>query len=326
MTLDPENLIGCSVGQYTVDRLIGEGAFAWVFQGHRTEDGTAIALKVLRPRYAGDPQFEARFRNEFEVASNFDHPGIVRTLEVGRDGETTFLAMDYYPDSLGGRIERDGPLAEGETIELARSVAEALRFAHEAGVVHRDVKVDNILLTEGGRAVIGDFGIARAVSGYVSATGQNMTIGTPHYVSPEQAQGRKLDGRSDLYALGVTLYKAVTGNVPFSSTDWFELARMHVEDPPEAPRKKRPDISARLERIILRLLAKHPDDRYDSAASLIGELDEIRSEARATATFGLSSVTQAVAIHGSRPKWLWPAAAVLVVIVVAVVVVLLGQR
>jgi serine/threonine-protein kinase len=326
MTLDPEHLIGCSVGTYTVDRFIGEGAFAWVFQGHRTENGTVIALKVLRPRYAGDPQFEARFRNEFEVASEFDHPNIVRTLEVGRDGETTFLAMDYYPDSLGGRLERDGPLGEEEVIELARSVAEALRFAHDAGVVHRDVKVDNILLTDEGRAVIGDFGIARAVSGYVSATGQNMTIGTPHYVSPEQAQGRKLDGRSDLYALGVTLYKAVTGNVPFSSTDWFELARMHVEDPPEAPRKQRPDLSTRLERIILRLLAKHPDDRYESAAILIRELDEIRSAARATATFGLDSVARGGAVIRRRPRWLWPVAAVLVVIVIAVVVVLLGQR
>ncbi|MEE9533850.1 MAG: hypothetical protein V3W06_05490, partial [Acidimicrobiia bacterium] len=141
-----------------------------------------------------------------------------------------------------------------------------------------------------------------------------------------QAQGRELDGRSDLYALGVTLYKAVTGNVPFSSTDWFELARMHVEDPPEAPRKLRPDISGRLERIILRLLAKHRDDRYPSAAHLIAELDEIRSAARSTKTFGLDPAVDGVRVDGTRRKWLLPLAAVLLVVMVAIVVVLLGRR
>ena len=326
MTLDPEQLVGRVVGSYTIDDLIGEGAFAWVFRGHRTDGGTAVALKVLRPRYAGDPQFEARFRNEFEVVSDFEHPNIVRILDVGRDDDTTYFAMDYYPDSVGDRLERDGPLDEATVVGIARSVAEALRYAHDAGVIHRDIKVDNILLTEDGRAVVADFGIARAVSGYVSATGQNMTIGTPHYVSPEQAQGRQLDGRSDLYALGVTLYKAVTGNVPFKSTDWFELARMHVEDPPEAPRQHRPDLSTRLERIILRLLAKHPDDRYESAAQLIAELEDIESTSRATQTFGLDAVTAADFIEKSPPKWLWPVAAVLVVVVIAVLVVVLGQR
>jgi serine/threonine protein kinase len=326
MTLDPDHLLGRPVGPYTIDRLIGDGAFAWVFRGHRTESGEPAALKVLRPRYAGDPQFEARFRNESEVASHFDHPNIVRILDVGRDGDITYFAMDYYPDSLGDRLEREGPLSEAQVIDLAREVAEALEYAHDAGLVHRDIKVDNILLAADGRAVVADFGIARAVSGYVSATGQNMTIGTPHYVSPEQAQGRPLDGRSDLYALGVTLYKSVTGNVPFSSTDWFELARMHVEDPPEAPRVRRPDLSARLERIILRLLAKHPDDRYDSAHSLLQELDEIRDAARATATFGIDLARNGPGALRTRPKWVWPVAAVLLVLIVAVVVVLFGQR
>ncbi len=327
MTLDPEQLVGRTVGDYTVERLIGEGAFAWVFEGKRTDNGATVALKVLRPRYAGDPQFEARFRNEFEVAQNLSHPSIVRILDIGRDGDTTYYAMDYYPESLGDRLERLGPLSEEETIVLAASVAQALAFAHDEGVVHRDIKVDNILLAEDGRAAVADFGIARAVSGYVSATGQNMTIGTPHYVSPEQAQGRTLDGRSDLYALGVTLYKAVTGNVPFSSTDWFELARMHVEDPPEAPRNKRPDISSRLERIILRLLAKHPDDRYGTAEALLADLNEIESAARSTETFGLDVVTDAGAVERRRlPQWVWPVAAVLLVVLIAVVVVVLGQR
>ena len=220
-------------------------------------------------------------------------------------------------------MEQEGPLPEADVIRIAHGVAKGLEYAHAAGIIHRDIKTDNILLADDGNPVIADFGIARAASGYASATGQNMTIGTPHYVSPEQAQGRKLDGRSDLYALGVTLYKAVTGNVPFTSTDWFELARMHVEEKPEDPRVKRPDLSARLERIILRLLAKHPDNRYETATVLIAELEDITRVSRATQTFGMDSV-ELTASDAHRSPWLVRMGAALVVIVVAVVVMLLA--
>src|SRR5439155_23240227 len=126
-----------------------------------------------------------------------------------------------------------------------------------------------------GSAVISDFGIARAVSGYVASTGVNMTIGTPQYLSPEQAQGRPLDQRLDFYALGVTLCKAATGEVPFASNDWFELARMHVDYPPPGLRKKRPELSKRFERVVMKCLAKHPDDRYRDGAQLLADLNEV---------------------------------------------------
>ncbi|MCZ6918411.1 MAG: serine/threonine-protein kinase [Gemmatimonadetes bacterium] len=325
MSLDPQELVGQTLGNCVVDRLIGTGGLTWIYQGHLNTEGTQVAIKVLRPRYAGDPQFESRFRNEFQIASEFVHPNIVQILEVGRDRGITYFAMDYHPESLADRLEAGGPMGEDEVIDLAACVARALDFAHSAGFIHRDIKVENILLAADGRPVVADFGIARAISGYVSATGQNMTIGTPHYISPEQAQGRKLDGRSDLYALGVTLYKAVTGTVPFSSTDWFELARMHVEEPPEAPRVKRPDISMRLERIVLRLLAKQPDDRYPSAAALLAELEDIRDPERRTSTFGADGLA-ALSPARRLPKWVWPAAAVTLVVAVAILFVLLVQR
>src|SRR2546428_4085490 len=180
--------------------------------------------------------------------------------------------MDLCTDSLGARLAREGPLAERDILAIAADVARGLRFAHARGVIHRDLKPDNILIHSDGSSVISDFGIARALSGYVASTGVNMTIGTPQYLSPEQAQGRPLDQRADFYALGVTLYKAATGEVPFTSTDWFELARMHVEDTPPSLRKKRPELTKRFERVVMKCLAKHPDDRYRDAAELLDDL------------------------------------------------------
>lgn len=325
--LRPEALVGTTVGPYTVDRLIGQGGFAWVFAAHRREGGPTVALKILKPRYAGDREFERRFRNEAQVASQLKHPNIVRILEIGRTDQITYFAMDYYPDNLSSRLERDGPLPEEALVRMAREIASALHFAHQAGIIHRDIKTDNIMFTADGTAVIADFGIARAVSGYVSATGVNMTIGTPHYVSPEQAQGRKLDGRSDLYALGVTLYKAATGELPFRSSDWFELARMHVEVPPPPPRSKRPELSRRFERIILKCLAKHPDDRYPSAADLLAELESMEDRARKTETFGLPLPEPARPQRRSTLQgWVVAIAALLVMLAVAAIVVLLGRR
>jgi serine/threonine-protein kinase len=231
--------------------------------------------------------------------------------------------MDLYPESLGSVLQRDGPLPEGRLIAIAADIADALSYAHGAGVIHRDIKVDNILLGDDGAAVLTDFGIARA-AGQATSTGVNMTIGTPHYVSPEQAQGRPLDGRSDLYALGVTLYKAATGELPFRSTDWFELARMHVEDAPTPPTSRRPDLSHRLERVILRCLAKHPDDRYPSAGQLAADLRQIASGTRVTGDIPIpalrTSAQEAVRSSAAYP-WLWWTGGLLLVVLVALLVV-----
>ena len=325
MSLQAEELVGRAVGRYPIDRLIGQGGFAWVYAS-RGSDGSPVAIKVLKPRYARDQEFETRFRNEFRVASELQHPNIVRIIDVGQTDGFTYFTMPLYPDSLASRLDKGATLGEEELVGVATDLAAGLAFAHETGIVHRDIKVDNVLLTDDGAAVIADFGIARAVSGYVSSTGVNMTIGTPHYISPEQAQGRALDGRSDLYALGVTLYKAATGNVPFRSSDWFELARMHVEEQPAAPSEKRPEISARLERVILKCLAKHPADRYPSAAALHDELAGIRSQNRETESFGTAPVTNPLVVEatGSRPNWLLIGVAVVIVVLVAVAVVLVS--
>ena len=272
---------GQRLGPFTLEHLLGQGGFAWVFSARR-DDGKSFAVKVLKPRYASDPPFETRFRQEAAFAAQLQHPHIIHIEEVGAEGGLAYFAMDLDPESLAGRLQPDVTLPEAAAVGVMLGVTAALAFAHEREVIHRDIKPDNILLAPDGSGVLTDFGIARAVSGYVAATGFAMTIGTPAYISPELAQGRAVDGRSDLYSLGITLYRAVTGEVPFKSRDWFELARQHVEEAPEAPHLKRPDLSPRLERIILRLLAKHPDDRYPSATALAEDLADIATKHRAT--------------------------------------------
>src|SRR5438874_2884625 len=289
MTNAATDLVGHNLGPYSLERLLGQGGFAWAFVG-REPNGTPVAIKVLKPRYAGDPQFESRFRNESETAAKLEHPNIIRIRSVAKSGDHVYFAMDLCADSLGARIAREGPLPEEDILRLARDIASALDFAHRQGVIHRDLKPDNVLIRSDGAAVLTDFGIARAISGYVASTGVNMTIGTPHYLSPEQAQGRSLDQRADFYALGVTLYKSATGEVPFTSADWFELARMHVEDPPPPLRKKRPELSKRFERVVIKCLAKHPDDRYRDATELLADLAEVQEKRRATAEIGMAPV------------------------------------
>jgi serine/threonine protein kinase len=303
---------GLVLGPFTLEKLLGQGGFASVWAA-RQGDGTGAAVKILKPRYAGDEAFELRFRQESQFAANLSHPRIIRIGEIGREGMLVYFGMELFPASLATALVQ-GPLPEPQLLAITRDVAEALAFAHAQGVVHRDIKPDNILLREDGRAVVTDFGIARAVSGYVSATGVNMTIGTPHYLSPEQAQGRPLDGRSDLYSLGITLYKAATGDLPFKSKDWYELARMHVEEAPAPPRANHPDLSKKLERIILRLLAKHPDDRPASAEELLHELDAMQDPGRDTRSFKVpdaykGSVTTSIPAHkpsDKEKKWWKP--------------------
>ena len=211
--------------------------------------------------------------DEAHIAAALTHRSIVRILDVGREGDHSYFAMPLFGHSLASLVDGPRTVDEHTAVRIGRDVALGLAYAHERDLVHRDIKPANILLDEDGTAVITDFGIARVVSGYVTATGARLTLGTPVYVSPEQAQGHPLDGRSDLYALGITLYRATTGRPPFRATDWFELARMHVEEPPQPPRRLRPELSEWFDRVVMRCLAKSPDDRYPNALALAAELN-----------------------------------------------------
>lgn len=274
MVLEPTTLPNKTIGPYTTSGFIGGGGFAWVMAAYKDE-GPEVALKVLKPKFAGDKQFVARFINEAEVAGQLRHPNIIRILETGVMGGDVWFAMPRLKQSLESVLEEKPVFDEADVARAARDIARALAFAHDTGVIHRDIKPSNILFRDDGTAVLTDFGIARAIAGYVANTGKQLVLGTPHYISPEQARGMPLDGRTDIYALGVTMYRAATGDLPFRSSDWYELARLHVEEPPPPPRTRRPELSKPFERIILTCLAKDREERYLSASALADELETL---------------------------------------------------
>jgi serine/threonine-protein kinase len=256
-----ERHLGQTLGKYRIEELIGSGGFAWVYKAFDPELEIHVALKVLKPQFAGDETFEERFRREAATAAKLRHPNIIKIYSVGRHGDAVYFAMDYYPGGLAERLEVSNSLPEEFVVRVGVDVAQALGYAHREGVIHRDIKVDNILFDAHGNAVVADFGIARAVSGYTGQTGTNMVVGTPQYFAPEQARAKALDGRADIYSLGVTLFRASTGRLPFEGDDWYEIARQHVEEPPPAPRSINPDLTPAFEAAILHCLQKQPDDR-----------------------------------------------------------------
>ncbi len=296
----PERYLGRHLGRFRIDSLIGSGGFAWVYKGYDPELDIPVAIKVLKPQYAGEESFEARFRSEASMAAKLRHPNIIRILAVGREDQAVYFVMDYLPNVLDDRLKTMGTLPEPLLIRMGMDVAAALAFAHREGVIHRDVKTDNILFDEHGNAVVADFGIARAVSGYVEQTGTNMVVGTPQYFSPEQARGQVLDGRADIYSLGVTLFKAATGVLPFQGEDWYEIARQHVEEAPPRPRSLNPAISRATERVILKCLEKSADDRYASGDALYSELAVLD---KTTTPDGDATVVMSTPMGGVRAAW-----------------------
>ena len=290
MTLEPESLVGQHVGPYTVTELLGGGGMAWVLAAKDQAAGAEIALKLLKPKYAGDPQFTQRFLNEATVAGELRHPNIIRILEVGQHGEAVYFAMPRLRGSLDARLEEGAALPEQDVMRISRDVARAMAFAHETGVIHRDIKPQNILFDDADAGVLTDFGIARAIASYVSTTGKRLTIGTPHYISPEQARGQKLDGRTDIYALGVTMYRAATGELPFRSSDWYELARLHVEEPPMPLRQRRPELSKAFEKVVLTCMEKDREQRYPTAAELADDLEGLLGGKRSTTEVAIGAM------------------------------------
>ncbi|MDP9474955.1 MAG: protein kinase, partial [Actinomycetota bacterium] len=253
------------------------GGMAKVYLAHDEVLDRDLALKVLRDQYAEDEEFVERFRQEARSAAGLSHPYIVHVYDQGRSEDGAYyIAMEYVPGGmLKDRIQRDGALDPNAAAGVASQITHALVAAHEKGVIHRDIKPQNVLVTKTGDVKVTDFGIARAASSTATATGT--VLGTTGYMSPEQAMGEPVGPASDLYSLGVVLYEMLTGERPFKADSAFAQAMKHINEPPRSPREANPGVPETLDAVTVKLLAKNPEDRYASAAVLANDLDRVRS-------------------------------------------------
>ena len=262
-------------GRYELLRRIARGGMADVYLARDASLGRQVAVKVLFPEFANDPSFVERFRREAKAAANLNHPNIVGIYDWGQEQGTYYIVMEYVVGrSMADVLRSTGPLSPDRAAEIASDVADALSSAHSAGLVHRDIKLGNIIVSDDGQVKVADFGIATALA---RRTGDNLThigsvMGTATYFSPEQAQGKALDGRSDLYSLGVVLYEMIVGKPPFTADTSTAVAVKHVQERPLSPSILGVSIAQSLEAIILKLLAKNPANRYPKAEDLRADL------------------------------------------------------
>ncbi|HYF51786.1 MAG TPA: serine/threonine-protein kinase, partial [Planctomycetota bacterium] len=239
--------------------------------------GRLVALKVLSSRLASDPEFVARFQREVKASGSLQHPNIVHAFGSGEDAGQPYMAMDFVDGkSLGKLLREEIRLPERRCLEIALDVARGLDHAHNAGIVHRDVKPDNVLIDEKGRARLSDFGLAKLLREDQQLTQSGIALGTPHYISPEQVSAnRYIDHRADQYSLGAMMYHMLTGQVPFDGATNNEIMLAHLEDTLPDPRKIRPQISEAVVRIVFKLMAKKSAERYDSTGQVVDDLQNV---------------------------------------------------
>lgn len=268
------------VGQYEILEEIARGGMGVVFRGRQPSLGREVAIKMLLPTFAGDPELNARFQIEAGAIALLAHENIVRIHDVLFDSGTWYIIMELIAGpSLRQVMDGAGPLEPGRAADLARQTANALAVAHARGIVHRDIKPGNLLLTASGVLKVMDFGIAKMASSKLR-TVTGTVLGTPAYMSPEQAGGEPVDARADLYAVAVLLFELVTGRLPFVGGGAVAIAMQHLAAPPPDPRSLRPDLPEGLARVINKGLAKGRQDRYQSCAEMVAALSPFADAAR----------------------------------------------
>jgi len=281
-------MIGRTISHYQILEKLGEGGMGVVYRAEDLDLKVTRALKFLPPHLASDAEQLARLRHEARAAAALEHPNICQVHEIGQADGQTFIVMSFLEGrTLADRLADEGSLPIGEALDIATQVGDALKRAHAAGIIHRDIKPANIMLTDGGQAVVMDFGLAKAAD-QTRLTKTGTTLGTATFMSPEQMRGEMVDARADLWALGVLLYVMVTGRVPFGGDNLPAVAYAVQHREPAAPSGIRPEVSTDLARVLDRTLAKDPQQRYQTADELLGDLEAVRDEqdlARKTALY-----------------------------------------
>jgi serine/threonine-protein kinase len=272
------NLVGTTLGDFQIHAELGRGGMGVVYKAHQQSLNRVVALKVLSPTLTDDELYIARFRQEAQSAASLDHPSIINIYQIGKENQLHYLAMQYIEgETLQQRMRREGAMNIERIVSLLTPVCSALDYAHTHGIIHRDIKPSNIMLTPDGKVYLADFGLARGM-GASELTRTGTVMGTPEYMSPEQAEGSSSIGpATDIYALGIIVYQMLTGKLPFESETPMGMAVVRIARPPRPPREYRSDISAHVEQSIMRSLARQPEDRFATAGEMMQVLHPIAS-------------------------------------------------
>jgi predicted Ser/Thr protein kinase len=276
--VDADTVPGVLAGRYEIDSVLGEGGMAKVFRGTDKVLGRTVAVKVLAAQFARDDSSVARFRREAQSAAALNHPNVVSIFDTGSDDGVHWIVMEFVEGrTLKDVIEDDGPLAPDRALQIAREVALALASAHDNGLVHRDVKPANIMITASGETKVMDFGIARAVTstGDPTLTKTGFVMGTAAYLSPEQAEGKPVDARSDIYSLGCVLYEMLAGRPPFEGNSPVAVASAHMSAEPEPTSRVNPAVPGEAEAVVARAMRKDPGERYQDAKAMADDLGRV---------------------------------------------------
>jgi len=288
-----ENLTGKQLGPYRIIEPLGEGGMAAVYKSYQPGMDRTVALKVLPRLFASDPTFLARFGQEARVIANLEHQNILPVYDFGESDGYTYLVMRFVDGgTLADLLERER-LSLPQVRHVMSQVGGAVAYAHARGVLHRDIKPSNVLIDGSGNCLLSDFGLAKMAEGNVRLTQTGGIMGTPAYMSPEQGLGNPVDARTDIYALGVVLYEIATGRLPFQAETPIALIMKHIHDPLLSPRLHNPELSEAIERVILKALAKQPEDRFGTAGELVGAL--------CSALSGVGDATLSVPARPIRP-------------------------
>jgi serine/threonine-protein kinase len=270
--------------RYELEELVGSGGMSDVFRARDNQLDRRVAIKILHERYAGDPEYLTRFRTEARSVARLSHPNIVTVIDRGDDAGRQYIVFEHVDgENLKELVQRSGRLPVRRAIELALAVADGLAFAHQEGLVHRDVKPQNVLLSREGEVKVTDFGIARSLEVEHGVTQTGTVLGTGEYLAPEQASGKPISPATDVYSLGVVLWEMLAGEVPFNGENFVAVALRHVNEPVPRLRDVRPDVSPRLAAAVERALAKDPAHRFPSMAALANELRACLAEGEVSA-------------------------------------------
>jgi predicted Ser/Thr protein kinase/tetratricopeptide (TPR) repeat protein len=308
---------GVNVGPYRVIEQLGQGGMASVYKAYHPALDRYVALKVLHPAFMEDPSFLARFQREARVVAKLEHPNIVPVYDFSEHEGQPYLVMKYIEGRTLKAVMADGPIAPHRGLEILEAVGAGLSYAHRQGILHRDIKPSNILIDKQGAIYLADFGLARIAQAGESTLSSDMLLGTPQYISPEQARGeRALDAGTDIYSLGVVIYEMVVGRVPFNADTPFSIIHDHIYTPLPMPRSVNPNVPEDVQRVLLKALAKERADRYETVEDLVQAFGRALGQGVASPAGGDRAVRAEIetavlddseAAGPGRRRWWWAA-------------------